>query len=153
MAGNLDRKPRLPRIHFRVLLHAANMGHGTNGFASLPKEGVLRTFSPWKIRRLRPGLNPRTWVPKASMLPLHHRSRLPKSMETFWSREVKRRAYYWYGKGSLNYTEAPRAKNNVTCKQAYFVNNFHFIGNKCTVKVYITDTRINLIVGTDQSDP
>ena len=32
-------------------------------------------FSPWKIRRLRPGLNPRTWVPKASTLPLNHRSR------------------------------------------------------------------------------
>jgi hypothetical protein len=36
---------------------------------------VLRIFSPLKIRRLRPGLNPRTWVPKASMLPLDHRSR------------------------------------------------------------------------------
>ena len=33
-------------------------------------------FSPWKIRRLRPGFNPRTWVPKASTLPLDHRSRL-----------------------------------------------------------------------------
>ena len=64
MADNLDRKLRLPRIHFRVLLHATNMRHGTNGFTSLPKEGVLRIFSPWKIRRLRPGLNPRTWVPK-----------------------------------------------------------------------------------------
>ena len=32
-------------------------------------------FSPWKIRRLRPGSNPRTWVPKASTLPLDHRSR------------------------------------------------------------------------------
>ena len=32
-------------------------------------------FSPWKIRRLRSGLNPRTWVPKASTLPLDHRSR------------------------------------------------------------------------------
>ena len=47
----------------------------TNGFSSLAKEGVLRIFSPWKIRRLRPGLNPWTWVPKASMLPLDHRSR------------------------------------------------------------------------------
>ena len=28
-----------------------------------------------KIRRLRPGLNPRTWVPKTSTLPLDHRSR------------------------------------------------------------------------------
>jgi len=28
-------------------------------------------FFPLKIRRLRRGLNPRTWVPKASTLPLH----------------------------------------------------------------------------------
>jgi hypothetical protein len=34
---------------------------------------VLRIFS----RRLRPGVNPRTWVPKASTLPLDHRSRCP----------------------------------------------------------------------------
>ena len=53
-----------------------NMRHGTNGFTSLPKEGVLRICSPWKIRRLPPGLNPRTWVPKARTLPLDHRSRL-----------------------------------------------------------------------------
>ena len=33
-------------------------------------------FLPVKIRRLRSGLNPRTWVPKASTLPLDHRSRL-----------------------------------------------------------------------------
>ena len=32
-------------------------------------------FRPLKIRRLRPGLNPRTWVLKASTLPLDHRSR------------------------------------------------------------------------------
>ena len=44
MAGNFDRKLRLPHIHFRVLLHAANMRHGTNIFTSLPKEGVLRIF-------------------------------------------------------------------------------------------------------------
>jgi hypothetical protein len=46
---------------------------GTDGFSSPPKEGVLRIFSPLKIRRLRPGLNPRTWVPKASTPPLDHR--------------------------------------------------------------------------------
>ena len=71
--------PEMPDFHvtFRDLLHDVNLRHGTNGFTSLPKEGVLRIFSPWKIRRLRPGLNPRTWVPKASTLPLDHRSRLP----------------------------------------------------------------------------
>jgi len=60
---------------FRDLLHAANLRHGTDGFTSPPKEGVLRIFSPLKIRRLRPGLNPRTWVLKASTPPLDHRSR------------------------------------------------------------------------------
>jgi hypothetical protein len=53
---------------FRDLLHAANLRHGTHGFTSLPKDGALRIFPPLKIRRLRPGLNPRTWVPEASTL-------------------------------------------------------------------------------------
>ena len=46
---NLGRKLRLPLLHFRVLLLAGNMRHGANGFTSLPK---------------------------ASTLPLDHRSRL-----------------------------------------------------------------------------
>jgi hypothetical protein len=66
---------RLPR-NCRDLLHAANLRHGTDGFTSPPKKGVLRIFWPLKIRRFRPGVNPRTWVPKASTLPLDHRSRL-----------------------------------------------------------------------------
>jgi hypothetical protein len=49
-------------------VHAANLRHGTLDFTSLPKEGVLRIFPSLKIRRLRPGLNPRTWVPEASTL-------------------------------------------------------------------------------------
>ena len=68
-------KFRLPR-KFRDLLHAANLRHETDGFTSPPKEGVLRIFFALKIRRLRPGLNPRTWVLKASTLPIDHRSRL-----------------------------------------------------------------------------
>jgi len=39
---------RLPR-QFRDLLDAANLRHGTHGFTSLPKEGMLRIFLPWKI--------------------------------------------------------------------------------------------------------
>jgi len=49
--------------------------HGTHGFTSPPKEGVVRIFSPLKIRWLWPRLNPKTWVLKASTLPLDHRSR------------------------------------------------------------------------------
>jgi hypothetical protein len=68
----------MPDFHvtFRDLLHVVNLRHGSDGFTSPPKEGVLRTFSSWKIRRLRSGLNPPTWVPKAGTLPLDHRIRL-----------------------------------------------------------------------------
>ena len=31
---------------FRDLLHAVKLRHGTDGFTSPPKEGVLRIFSP-----------------------------------------------------------------------------------------------------------
>jgi hypothetical protein len=31
-------------VTFRELLHAANLRHGTDGFTSPPKEGVLRIF-------------------------------------------------------------------------------------------------------------
>ena len=62
----LPENARLPRnIQGSFICH--NLRHGINGFTSLP----------WKIRRPRLGLNPRTWVPKASTLPLDHRSRFP----------------------------------------------------------------------------
>ena len=89
MTGNFDRKLRLPRIHFRVLLHAANMRHGTNGFISLPKEGMLRILSPWKIQRLRAGLNPRTWLQKVSTLPLDSRSSIDSvTITRYWENKT-----------------------------------------------------------------
>ena len=74
MFRQISSRIRLTR-NSKDLLHAADLRHETDGFTSPPKEGVLRIFSPLKIRRLRSGLNPRTWVPKASTLPLDHRSR------------------------------------------------------------------------------
>jgi hypothetical protein len=74
MLRQISSRIRLPR-NSRDLLHASNLRHGTDGFTSPPKEGVLRIFSSLKIRRLRQGLNPRTWVPKAKTLPLDHRNR------------------------------------------------------------------------------
>jgi hypothetical protein len=35
-------------VAFKVLLRAINLRHGTDGFTSPPKEGVLRIFSPEK---------------------------------------------------------------------------------------------------------
>ena len=55
----------------------------------------LRKKACWKIRRIRPGLNPQTWVLKASMLPLDHRSR--KILEKKWEyNEVVRRLFVDY---------------------------------------------------------
>ena len=50
-------KLRLPR-QFRDLLHAANLLRGTHGFTSLPKEGLLRIFSPCKILTASAGFEP-----------------------------------------------------------------------------------------------
>jgi len=62
-------------VTFRDLLHAVKLRHETDGCTSPPKEGVLRNSFALKIRRFRPGVNPRTWIPKASTLPLDHRRR------------------------------------------------------------------------------
>jgi hypothetical protein len=35
-------------VTFRDVLHAVKLRHGNDGFTSLPKEGVLRIFSPLK---------------------------------------------------------------------------------------------------------
>jgi hypothetical protein len=51
-------------IHARkVLLHAVNLRHGTDGFTS-----PLLPLSPFKIHRPRPGSNPRTLGPVANTL-------------------------------------------------------------------------------------
>ena len=39
-------------------LHATNLWHGTHSFTSLPKEGVLRIFSPCKILTASAGFEP-----------------------------------------------------------------------------------------------
>ena len=43
MFRQISSRIRLPR-NSRDLLHAANLRHGTDGFTSPPKEGVLRIF-------------------------------------------------------------------------------------------------------------
>ena len=48
---------------------------GPTAFLPLQRKACWGSFFALKIRRLRPGLNPRTWALKASTLPLDHRSR------------------------------------------------------------------------------
>jgi hypothetical protein len=48
---------------------------GPPALLPLRRKGCWGFFSPWKIRRLRPGFNPQTWVLEASTHHLDHRSR------------------------------------------------------------------------------
>jgi hypothetical protein len=80
MSGNFCLNAEF-HVTFRDLLHSVKLRHGTDGFTSPPKEGVLMIFFALKIRRLRPGVNQRTCVPKASTLPLDNRSHLAE----FWT--------------------------------------------------------------------
>jgi len=73
-------------VTFRDPLHAVRLRHETDGFTSPPN------FFALKIRRLRPGANPRTWVPKASTLPLDHGSRYP--LKIVCSETLVRNYYY-----------------------------------------------------------
>ena len=57
LSGNFFPKFRLPR-KFRDLLHAANLRHGTDGFTSPPKEGVLRIFFAPKNPTVSAGFEP-----------------------------------------------------------------------------------------------
>jgi hypothetical protein len=52
----------MPDFHiaFKDLLHAVNLRHGTDGFTSPPKEGVLRIFSPEKNLTASAGFEPAT---------------------------------------------------------------------------------------------
>jgi hypothetical protein len=76
MAGKFSLKVADFHVAFRDLSHAINLRHGTHSFTSLLKEGVLRIFFALKNPTVLVGLNPQTWVLKASMLPLDHRSRV-----------------------------------------------------------------------------
>jgi hypothetical protein len=54
-------------VNRRVLLHAANLRHETDGFTSPPKEGILWIFLHEKYDGCSCS-NPRSWVPETSML-------------------------------------------------------------------------------------
>jgi hypothetical protein len=87
-------------ITFRDLLHAVNLRHGPDGFTFPPKEGLLGIFFALKIRRLWPGANPQTWVPKANTLPLDHQN-------CFWRlivlSEVRELLSQWHDDTSRKY--------------------------------------------------
>ena len=69
---------KMPDFHvtFRDLLHAVNLRHGTNGFTSLPKAGVLRIFFALKNVTASAGFEPANVGTKGQ----HTTSRPPKPL-------------------------------------------------------------------------
>jgi hypothetical protein len=86
-------------VTFRDLLHAVKLYF-------LSKGSRAEDFFALKIRRFRPSANPRTWVPKASTLPLDHRSRLSHNL------------YF-----------------NTYCKLTFFLSGKHFLHTLETIRV------------------
>ena len=68
----------MPDFHvaFRNLLHAVNLRHGTDGFTSPPKEGVLRNFFALKNPTVSAGFEPANLGTKGQ----HATSRPPKPL-------------------------------------------------------------------------
>ena len=107
-----------PSTPFRDLLHAANLRR-----LYFPSEGKRAEdffFSPLKIRRLRPGLNPPTWVLKASTLPLDHRiyyNRMgpPSYMRSVVDRNVVMRRMTVY---NMDPPETQSARSHSPCRCA-----------------------------------
>ena len=62
-------------VTFGVFLHAVNLRHGTDGFTSPPKEGVLRNFSSEKSDRFGRVWTRELGYKRPARLPLDHRSR------------------------------------------------------------------------------
>jgi hypothetical protein len=61
--GGFEFSLRNISIHaHKVLLHAVNLRHGTDGFTSPPKEVVLRIFITFKNPSTSVGIEPETWV-------------------------------------------------------------------------------------------
>jgi hypothetical protein len=68
----------MPNFHvaFKVILHAVNLRHGTDGFTSPPKEGVLRIFFARKNPTASAGFEPASLGTKGQ----HATSRPPKPL-------------------------------------------------------------------------
>jgi hypothetical protein len=75
--GGMDEGMRVLLIHYFLYINGSFtcrkiLQHGTSGFTSHPKEGVLRIFITLKNPSHRPGLNPLPLGPVASTLTTTH---------------------------------------------------------------------------------
>ena len=90
---------KMPDFHvtFRELLHAVNLQHGTNGFTSLLKEGVLRIFFTLKNPMASAGfelVNLDAKGQHATSRP--PRSRMSPAVPEFWALTGKTLPYFFF---------------------------------------------------------
>ena len=85
MFQQIQSRIRLPR-NSRDLLHAANLRHGTDGFTSPPKDGVLRIFFALKNPTSSAGFEPANLGSKGQ----HATSRPPKPMNRIYGIKIRR---------------------------------------------------------------
>jgi len=79
----ISSRIRLPLLGIFYMPQICDMG--PTALLPLRRKACWGFSSPLKIRRLRPVLNPRTWVPKASTLPLDHRSRWQTNAHNYFT--------------------------------------------------------------------
>jgi hypothetical protein len=97
-------------VKFRDLLHTVKLRHGTDERLYFPYEGRRAEDSfALKIWRLRPTVNPRTWVPKASTLPLDHWSRYKNVLN--WLLIVKGTGKWWHHEHTFLTNKERKQKN------------------------------------------
>ena len=90
----------MPDFHltFRALLHAVNLRHGTDGFTSPPKEGVLRIFFALKNPTASVGFEPANMGTKGQ----HATSRPPKPHTVVLNEGSQKFVRNWKGWRSSN---------------------------------------------------
>jgi hypothetical protein len=103
------------------------------------------------LRRLQPGLNPRTWIPKASTLPLEHRSLLGPRL-TF---QVFCNTIRFYGEELLVPRPTPKLENHPLsavrdCLFNIFAATLHIEGSS---SIRNLRTRHAVVTGTNLYRP
>jgi hypothetical protein len=122
----------------RVLLHAVNLQHETDGFTSPPKD-----FITLKIHHLRPGLNPRTLGPVASTLTttppratvIHDRTLIMETVSYYRSMQTKGVTFFLKNQKHKNEISFITRYQHILCaNEESFLNPSSVCGSRGNIK-------------------
>ena len=127
-------------LHLGIFYMPQICDMGPTALHPLRRKACWGFFRPLKIRRLRPGLNPRTWVLKASTLPLdHHCLGAPNNLIRPWSEDRNK-----------------KRQQVVHLCRYYSVSSiaqFYFLKLRISVHVWLFRTLKSVVVSYLQSGP